>query len=223
MVYRTNSYNNREPCYDRAEIALALSEQSPNDIYQYFRYTLCDNEAADFLSDMAREDAWTNGNTLERVDAYQDFFHFMHWYGLSNCIWFCKTKDSILDCNRYGRNLTSENGVLRCYDEKKARTIFQYGDNILLSFEEVPLLAPDTVINQSLINEGELARLRDIENKYEIKPVKTHRKKDVYNIFKLEENGLLKEKEKPIVAPEEQIVVTTSEPVDRIDTLLDLL
>lgn len=190
MVFRTNTYNNRDTPFASAWNALAYSDCSPWYLYDYFLHSTNIPEGLHFLQENVQ--TFFHDMPEERAEAYSGYFTTYHPDKILCTVWVCKDRDIILSREHYGMNLTSENqGIIRC-SEKNGRVIFQNNTDILLGFEDPPVFIRDP-ISDNLISQEELERVKEIERTYELK-FKTNLKKDVYNLFRLVENGFVNER-----------------------------
>lgn len=192
MVYRTNTYNNRDEPLTSAWNALVHSEYLPDYLYNYFVDNVGIQDELYYLQESY--DTFVHGTPIEREVMYREFFEYFHLDRVNCCVWVCDNRAPVLSRERYGRNLTNENqGIIRC-SEKNARVIFRNDTDILLGFYDPPVFTRD-IMSNNLISQEELERVNSIERAYNLK-FKTNLKKDVYNLFKLVDNGLAKPVEK---------------------------
>lgn len=203
VVYRTNSYTgNPDPFSDITDTL--LTEPRQNIILRGLSSLIDDNpEDPDNVGTMLR-------NMLDGLEYEQYFKEFMErstdykrefftravqeireetGVPVSCCCWFSRKNIVLSRQNGYGKNLCREDGVLRCYDT--GVVLAEKGFDILCAYETPPKLSPDVITNNQLISRQQLNRLLELEETYGKLLADTCLKKDVLNLLKRADKGLL--------------------------------
>lgn len=203
ILYRTNSFTgNQNPFHDVVDILLTAEDQLTvlHTLSDYFEQ---DPENPDYIGTRIYD--MLGGFTAEeyfqefmaRSESYREEFYQIALSDIKKntgvdikigC-WF-STKNIILQRkNGYGKNLCKENGILRCYD--KGIVLFKKGFDSFCAYTEEPKLSPDTVTNNQLISLQQLNKLLNLEDAYGKILADTCLKRDVLNLLKRADRGLL--------------------------------
>lgn len=203
ILYRTNSFTgNPNPFSDivdvlvsepRQEIVLrslsSLIDDNPEDpenIGTMLRNMLGGFEYEQYFSEF-----------MERSEDYRrQFYHrivqeIRQETGIliNHCCWFSRKNIVLSRQNGYGKFLCKENGVFRCYDT--GIILVSIGFDVLCAYETFPKLSPDVITNNQLISRQQLNRLLELEEAYGKLLADTCLKKDVLNLLKRADKGLL--------------------------------
>lgn len=203
IVYRTNSFTgNPNPFSDIIDVLISEPEQEKTlrSLGKFFYY---DPEDPDSVGTMIK-------NMLGGFEYEQYFKEFMErsedyrreFYArvvqeirektgvlINCCCWFSRKNIVLSRQNGYGRFLCKENGVLRCYDV--GVVLVEKGFDALCAYERIPKLSPDVVTNNQLISRQQLNRLLELEETYGKILADTCLRKDVLNLLKRADKGLL--------------------------------
>lgn len=195
ILYRTNSYSgNNNSCYDIIDFLLKtndlqvvlrqLNSLIPLDVGDLEVRTIVDNVSSNqqyYEEFVARPETYRNEIFSLLLSYFED--------PLKCCCWFTR-KDIVLNRKTgYGKYLCSDNGVLRCF--QPGVILLQKGFDTLHAYSEPPKLMPDSVVNKQLISRQQLNRLLELEETYGKILAETCLKKDVLNLLKRAEKGLL--------------------------------
>lgn len=202
-LFRTNSFTgSQNPFHDILDILvyepdqkvmlsfltdyLTVDPENPDQIGSRVKSLLEGPDANDnFQLFLARSDEYRREfyqDTIEKIKEETD-------KDLNCCCWFTGKNVVLSRKNGYGIRLCKENGVLRCYDT--GIILAQKGFDFLCAYETKPKLMPDTVTNNQLISQDQLNRLLDLEIAYGKILAGTCLKKDVLNLLKRADKGLL--------------------------------
>ena len=189
IYYRTNSYTQRQNPFTTPVQAML---RYPNQEILLKRWcsklSIVDHPLREVLVDICNHSGFRNLN-LEIL--YSDLLQLIHnlWgTEIEQCIWFTHKANLLNRELGYGRFLCQENGILK-YDVHDSIIALEH--DILVGCKEPFELEQDKQTNAQLINNEQLQQLLLLEKKYNKLLVKTNKKKDVLNIFKLEPLGLL--------------------------------
>lgn len=195
ILYRTNSYSdNNNPCCDIIETLLHTSDLQvmlrqlnslvPIGIGDLTLRIIVDGVSTDqqyYEEFVARPEAYKREIFSSLLDCFET--------RPAVCCWFTR-KDIVLNRKTgYGRYLCSDNGVLRCFEP--GTVLLQRGFDTLRMYPEPPKLMPDSVINKQLISKQQLNKLLELEETYGKILTETCLKKDVLNLLKRADKGLL--------------------------------
>ena len=203
VMYRTNSFTgNQEPFHDIINTLMAEEDQL-SVVRGLAEWLTMDPERPDYTGTML-------ANMLGGFNADEYFIEFMErsedyrreFYertlsdikketlsDLTCCCWFTRKDIVLARKNGYGKFLCKESGVLRCYEP--GMIIVKHGFDTLCAYEEQPLLSPDVITNNQLITKAQLNRLLELEEDYGKTLADTCLKKDVLNLLKRADKGLL--------------------------------
>jgi len=105
------------------------------------------------------------------------------------CCWFSNKAVVMSRSKGYGTKLHKDNGVLKCNESHFV--LLQRGFDVLACFKESPKFQQDTATNRNLISKEQLFQLLLLEESYGKLLAETCLKKDVINVLKRAEMGLL--------------------------------
>lgn len=204
-IYRTNSFTgNPNPFTDIASTLVNIKNQQAvlNGLANYLHEDpekpdsvgsmLCNmlgefkDECERYFSEfMARSENYRRDFYNRAIDKIRDITGIK----LNLCCWFSLRNIVLSRKNGYGKFLCKENGVLRCYDP--GIVLVGQGFDKLCAYAEEPKLMPDTITNNQLISREQLNKLLDLEESYGKILTETCLKKDVLNLLKRADKGLL--------------------------------
>lgn len=204
-LYRTNSFTgNPDPFHDIVDVLLKEKDQRCV-MWGLTSWIDSKPDQPDYTGNMLRDMLGGMANTAEAN--FQDFLQRSEDYrrefyekvlrdikketlvDLTCCCWFSRKEIVLSRENGYGKFLHKDNGVFKCYDQGMILAV--KGFDLLCAYEEPPKLAPDVVTNNQLISEEQLKKLLDLEETYGKVLAKTCLKKDVLNLLKRADKGLL--------------------------------
>ena len=210
-LYRTNSFTgNDNPVRSTAEVLT----DDPNQ--RKVLYSLnCDilvpsknTELVEQVQEMLFPDGSTKlqefqkRNRKERLSFYEEVIaevENIFNIKIPYCCWFSNKAIVMSRSKGYGTRLHKDNGILKCNESHFV--LLQRGFDILACFKEPPKFQQDTATNRNLISKEQLFQLLLLEESCGKLLAETCLKKDVINVLKRAEMGLL---EKDYAVPTER-------------------
>ena len=200
-LYRTNSFTGNdnpvklttEMLADDKDQADVLLQLSCNVLVPSTNIELLDRIKSMALSDGAQRLADFKSRDREyRVKFYEEAVaeaELIRGIKLTYCCWLTNKAVVMSRSKGYGLRMHSENGLLKCNDTHFPLLTRDF--DILACFDNMPRLQPDIVTNKNLISKEQLDKLLSLEKDKDKLLAETCLKKDVMNILKRAQIGLL--------------------------------
>lgn len=212
-LYRTNSFTgNDNPVKLTSEMLADDKHQADimaflyNNILPYFQnqklaadvrdMTFADG--ADKLADFMKQDREYRLRFYERIVKEIEITRNVK---LTYACWFSNKAVVMSRSKGYGLNLCKEDGILKCSEPYFVLLI--KGFDILACFETFPKFSQDIITNKTLISREQLNELLSLEKTYGKLLAETCLKKDVLNVLKRAQMGLL-DKDYSAVIPQQE-------------------